>query len=297
MFGWDTCWNRRLHSPPSKNTRADEKLRTYFENFGAVQEAFVSYDRNTGRPRGFGFVVFTDAAVADRVVSQPHTIDRREVEAKKALPKEESPSGREPGGAAAAQAQRTRKIFVGGLGSGVDEPMFRAFFSRFGTVDDAVVMYDYENRRPRGFGFVTFAEEDSVERVLALGPVQTLGDRPVEIKRAVPRDAMPQAASPPAAGWHSPFRAAPGAPDFGGAAQGAQRSLAAQFGADGALAPSPIMLLANALAAQQQQQQQLQLAAELGSMGKLASGGQQGGSMSAANRNLGLICGTPPALL
>ena len=57
----------------------DQKLRMYFENYGNVTEAFVNYDRNTGRPRGFGFVVFDDPTVADRVVLQPHTIDRREV--------------------------------------------------------------------------------------------------------------------------------------------------------------------------------------------------------------------------
>lgn len=39
----------------------------------------MSYDRHTGRPRGFGFVVFEDPAVADKVVSLQHTIDRREV--------------------------------------------------------------------------------------------------------------------------------------------------------------------------------------------------------------------------
>ena len=53
--------------------------RAFFGNFGTVLEAFVSYDRHTGRPRGFGFVVFDDPAVADKVVSLQHTIDRREV--------------------------------------------------------------------------------------------------------------------------------------------------------------------------------------------------------------------------
>lgn len=56
-----------------------EKLRAYFENFGAVREAFVSYNRTNGRPRGFGFVVFESPEVADKVVAAKHTIDRREV--------------------------------------------------------------------------------------------------------------------------------------------------------------------------------------------------------------------------
>lgn len=58
---------------------SSERLRAYFENFGVVREAFVSYNRNNGRPRGFGFVVFESPEVADKVVATKHTIDRREV--------------------------------------------------------------------------------------------------------------------------------------------------------------------------------------------------------------------------
>ncbi|GFR51870.1 hypothetical protein Agub_g14343, partial [Astrephomene gubernaculifera] len=164
-----------------------EKLRSYFENFGSVREAFVSYNRNNGRPRGFGFVVFESPEVADKVVANKHMIDRREVEAKKAVPKEEAPEDKQQG----SVPQRTKKIFVGGLAPSVDEAQLRAHFSTFGTVEDAVVMYDHENKRPRGFGFVTFAEEDAVERVFSHGAVQTIADKPIEVKAAVPRDQMP----------------------------------------------------------------------------------------------------------
>jgi hypothetical protein len=149
----------------------------------------VSYDRNTGRPRGFGFVVFADPVIADKVVLQQHTIDRREVEAKKALPKEESPVSKDQ--QAAASGQRTKKIFVGGLAPTVDEAAMRAYFDDFGVVEDAVVMYDHDNRRPRGFGFITFAEEDSVDKVFGRGSIQVIHEKQIEIKRAVPRDSMP----------------------------------------------------------------------------------------------------------
>jgi RNA-binding protein Musashi len=36
-------------------------------------------DRTTGRARGFGFVVFGDPSVADRVIQEKHTIDGRAV--------------------------------------------------------------------------------------------------------------------------------------------------------------------------------------------------------------------------
>jgi RNA recognition motif-containing protein len=74
------AWRRATssHAMQSWDTN-DTRLRTYFENFGMVKEAFVSYDRETGKPRGFGFVVFENPTVAERVVQNKHTIDRREV--------------------------------------------------------------------------------------------------------------------------------------------------------------------------------------------------------------------------
>jgi RNA recognition motif-containing protein len=70
------------------------------------------------------------------------------VEAKKAVPKEDTPAPPPPppdGG-----PQKTRKIFVGGLAPTVDDAALRAYFEGFGAVEDAVVMYDHDNKRPRG---------------------------------------------------------------------------------------------------------------------------------------------------
>jgi cold-inducible RNA-binding protein len=38
----------------------EDSLRQKFEEFGAVEEAVVIKDRETGRPRGFGFVTMTN---------------------------------------------------------------------------------------------------------------------------------------------------------------------------------------------------------------------------------------------
>jgi RNA-binding protein Musashi len=55
----------------------EEKLRDHFQTYGEVAEIVIMKDRATGRARGFGFVVFADPAVADRVVTEKHTIDGR----------------------------------------------------------------------------------------------------------------------------------------------------------------------------------------------------------------------------
>lgn len=57
----------------------EDRLREYFQAFGEVVEAVIMKDRATGRARGFGFVVFADPAVAERVVMEKHLIYGRNV--------------------------------------------------------------------------------------------------------------------------------------------------------------------------------------------------------------------------
>ncbi|MFB5652342.1 RNA recognition motif domain-containing protein [Leptospira wolffii] len=47
----------------------DLTLRQVFETHGAVQEANIVLDRETGRSRGFGFVTFADPQSAETALS------------------------------------------------------------------------------------------------------------------------------------------------------------------------------------------------------------------------------------
>lgn len=58
---------------------SEERLKEYFNSYGEVVEAVIMKDRTTGRARGFGFIVFADPAVADRVIKEKHSIDGRMV--------------------------------------------------------------------------------------------------------------------------------------------------------------------------------------------------------------------------
>lgn len=57
----------------------EDKLKEHFGQYGGVSQAVIMRDKATGRPRGFGFVVFTDPAILDRVLQDRHTIDGRTV--------------------------------------------------------------------------------------------------------------------------------------------------------------------------------------------------------------------------
>ena len=57
-----------------------DKLRRYFKQYGAVQDAAVMKDPISKRSRGFGFITFTDLNSVDHALAhEPHTIDSRKV--------------------------------------------------------------------------------------------------------------------------------------------------------------------------------------------------------------------------
>ena len=58
---------------------SEERLKEYFGNYGEVLQAVIMKDKMTGRPRGFGFVVFADPSILDRVLQDKHNIDGRNV--------------------------------------------------------------------------------------------------------------------------------------------------------------------------------------------------------------------------
>jgi len=53
----------------------ENALRQKFEEFGAVEEAVVVKDRDTGRSRGFGFVRYGSDADADKAIEAMNNIE------------------------------------------------------------------------------------------------------------------------------------------------------------------------------------------------------------------------------
>lgn len=156
-----------------------ETLRLHFEKFGEISDIAIMSDKVTGNPRGFGFVTFADPAVADKVVTQEHSIDGRTVDVKKAISRAKAPSP--------SRTSRTesKKLFVGGLSSEVTGADLEKFFSNYGQVVECVVMVDRKTNRSRGFGFVSFDSEEAVTACLAT--THEIMGKWVEIKRAEPR--------------------------------------------------------------------------------------------------------------
>ncbi|KAI9849223.1 MAG: hypothetical protein M1838_000211 [Thelocarpon superellum] len=75
-------------------------LRTKFEEYGAVEEAVVVKDRDTGRSRGFGFVRFSQESDADAAIQAMNNVefDGRTIRVDKASERGAGGGGGGPGG-------------------------------------------------------------------------------------------------------------------------------------------------------------------------------------------------------
>ncbi|XP_074041596.1 heterogeneous nuclear ribonucleoprotein at 27C isoform X2 [Leptinotarsa decemlineata] len=156
-----------------------DNLQRYFSRYGEVIDCVVMKNAESGRSRGFGFVTFSDPANVTHVLQNgPHTLDGRTIDPKPCNPRtlqKPKKGGGYP------------KVFLGGLPSNVTETDLRSFFTRFGKVMEVVIMYDQEKKKSRGFGFLSFEDDEAVDRCVSEHFVN-LNGKQVEIKKAEPRD-------------------------------------------------------------------------------------------------------------
>ncbi|XP_054730978.1 poly(U)-binding-splicing factor PUF60 isoform X1 [Anastrepha obliqua] len=163
---------------------SSEKLKEYFNVFGTVTDVLIMKDPVTQRSRGFGFITFQEPCSVDKVLQVPiHTLDGKKIDPKHATPKNRP-----------RQANKTKKIFVGGVSQDTSADEVKAYFNQFGTVEETVMLMDQQTKRHRGFGFVTFENEDVVDRVCEIH-FHTIKNKKVECKKAQPKEAVTPAAA------------------------------------------------------------------------------------------------------
>nr|GEU67366.1 heterogeneous nuclear ribonucleoprotein 1 [Tanacetum cinerariifolium] len=67
-----------------------EEFKAFFEKFGPIKDVVVMVDKETSRPRGFGFVTFNSQDAVDNVLKNRfYEIKNKRVEVKKAVSKEQ----------------------------------------------------------------------------------------------------------------------------------------------------------------------------------------------------------------
>lgn len=102
----------------------------HFGQYGEIESINVKTDPQTGRSRGFAFIVYSLAESIDKVtLAGEHIINNKKVDPKKAK-------------------ARHGKIFVGGLTTEISDDEIKAFFGQFGTVSFAVFFFRVCTKMP-----------------------------------------------------------------------------------------------------------------------------------------------------
>ena len=80
-----------------------------------------------------------------------------------------------------------KKLFVGGLSWGTDDQAFRRAFEEFAQVEEAKVITDRDTGRSRGFGFVTYSEDESASKAIEAMNGNELDGRTLTVNEAKER--------------------------------------------------------------------------------------------------------------
>ena len=171
--------NRQVFVGGLSYATTDDALRDYFGQLGTLRESHLIRDAATGRSRGFAFLSYEDESSVDEVMNlRPHVLDGRRLDVRR----------RETHRQANKNDQKTCKVFVGGLDESVDNAELARYFARFGRVENVSVKRHRDTNKTRGFGFVTFDDYDSVDKLMLLqqaGEKHSINSRQINVERAL----------------------------------------------------------------------------------------------------------------
>ena len=167
---------------------SDDELKRYFETYGDISDSVVIRDLDK-KSRGFGYVTFENAehvrdVLNDKNSKGPHVIGGKEVEVKRAIPRDDQSS---------TAHLKTKKIFIGGLKDEATADDIKTVLSEIVRSEPTsvdLIMRKGEDGAPakhRGFCFVEFENEDLVDELCCIKRVD-IGGKKVEIKKAEPKE-------------------------------------------------------------------------------------------------------------
>ncbi|KAF7112539.1 hypothetical protein RHSIM_RhsimUnG0219300 [Rhododendron simsii] len=145
-LGWDT-------------TR--EALALAFQPHGDIDECNVITDRNTGKAKGYGFVLFKTRQGAIRALKEP-----KKVVGNKTASCQLASAGPAPGAGAGHDAGG-RKIYVSGVPAEAGAEKLKMFFAKFGEIEEGPIGFDTHTGKSRGFALFVYKTLEGAKKALS----------------------------------------------------------------------------------------------------------------------------------
>ncbi|XP_057785277.1 UBP1-associated protein 2A-like [Salvia miltiorrhiza] len=127
-----------------------EQLVQAFKPFGEIEESKLITDKNTGRAKGYAFVMFKTRAAAKKAIKDPQKrIGNRTVSCQLA-------ALRGSAGTVAAEGGNNRKMYVANVAPHVSFEKLKAFFGSFGEIEEGPLGMDPVTNKFKGFAIITY---------------------------------------------------------------------------------------------------------------------------------------------
>ncbi len=160
--------DRKLFAGGLPQEATEDDIREYFSQYGEIESINLKTDQNTGRSRGFCFVVFKDMEPVEKAVAEAnHNLKGKKVAVKKAQAKQ-------------------GKIHIGKLRPEVTDEDIREFFAQHGSIAAIEQPFDKMKNERKNFCFITFDREEPAKKLLKLGSVNIKGVE-LEINKVTPK--------------------------------------------------------------------------------------------------------------
>ena len=80
-----------------------------------------------------------------------------------------------------------KKLFVGNIDWGTTDEDLQELFTKYGEIEECVIIKDKFSNRSKGFGFVTFINDDDADKA-----VEELNDYELKERKLVVNEARPK---------------------------------------------------------------------------------------------------------
>ncbi|XP_078432443.1 uncharacterized protein LOC144704080 [Wolffia australiana] len=160
-------------------TTTADTLRSFFGQYGEIEECKIVTDRITGKSKGYGFILFRHRRTSRLALREPQkSIDGRMTACQLAsvgpvaASSYQPPAPPPPSSLQAPVPYHTpqdvlpRKIFVGNVHADVSKERLFQFFSQYGEVEEGPLGFDRQTGKAKGFALFIYKTVEGARRAL-----------------------------------------------------------------------------------------------------------------------------------
>ena len=137
----------------------EKDLAPLLARFGPINKLDIVYEKNSNKCKGFGFVTFRNKDSAEKALRANIIYKGRKVIVRRQLTGDKL--------TAFKKGLKMRRLYVGGLPPDCTDADLRQAFKRYGGIEAAFMIKNFQTGKKASFGYVIFQERASVERAIA----------------------------------------------------------------------------------------------------------------------------------